>query len=177
LLYFAAVLVLGLAGRPPDGLGLGHDVEMTGFSGFAVQEAVEPERLPQLMELFGSAWWMAERTVDDVAQMLRESDLVLALVQGPTDRLVGFARVLTDYTYLAMVLDVIVSEDFRGAGLGAALMDAVVQHPRLAGVRSVELVCQPDLVSFYRRWGFTDMVGQSRLMRRTSDSLLTSEIV
>ncbi|NEA33736.1 hypothetical protein G3I17_18985 [Streptomyces sp. SID13031] len=54
-------------------------------------------------------------------------------------------------------------------------MDAVVQHPRLAGVRSIELVCRPDLVAFYRRWGFTDKVGRSGLMRRTTDPRLTSE--
>ncbi|WP_329475594.1 GNAT family N-acetyltransferase [Kribbella sp. NBC_01484] len=60
----------------------------------------------------------------------------------------------------------------RGAGLGAALMDAVVSHPRLADVRSIELVCQPELVPFYRRWGFTDEVGRSLLMRRTADARL-----
>ncbi len=47
------------------------------------------------------------------------------------------------------------------------LIDAIVKHPRLADVRSVELVCQPDMVPFYR-WGFTDEVGGSRLMRRPS---------
>jgi GNAT superfamily N-acetyltransferase len=142
---------------------------------FAVQEAIEPERMPQLMELFSSAWWTADRTRDDLTQMLRESELVLTLIHQPTDRLVGFARVLTDYTYLAIVLDVVVSDEFRGSGLGAALMDAVIDHPRLTGVRSIELVCQPDLVPFYRRWDFTDAVGGSRLMRRTTDPRLTSD--
>jgi predicted GNAT family N-acyltransferase len=73
---------------------------------------------------------------------------------------------------LAVVLDVIVASGSRGSGLGAMLMDTVVGHPRLAGVRSIELVCQPDLVEYYRRWGFTERVGRSRLMRRTADPLL-----
>lgn len=33
----------------------------------------------------------------------------------------------------------------------------------------------PDLMPFYRRWGFTDQVGRSRLMRRTSDPRLTNK--
>jgi predicted GNAT family N-acyltransferase len=74
-----------------------------------------------------------------------------------------------------MVLDVVVSDDLRGSGLGAALMDAVIQHPRLTGVQSIELVCQPDLIPFYNRWGFTNEVGQSQLMRRTTDPRLTSK--
>jgi hypothetical protein len=46
------------------------------------------------------------------------------------------------------------------------LPDAIVTHPRLAAVQSLELVCQPDLIAFYRRWGFSNDVGPSRLMRR-----------
>ncbi|GAA3550019.1 GNAT family N-acetyltransferase [Kribbella ginsengisoli] len=144
------------------------------MTSFVPQWSVEPERIPQLMDLFGSAWWTADRTPDDLSQMLRESDLVLALIHQPTDRLVAFTRVLTDYTYLAMLLDVVVADAFRGSGLGAALMDAVIQHPRLTGVQSIELVCQPDLVPFYNRWGFTTEVGNSHLMRRTTNPRLTS---
>ena len=137
-----------------------------------LQEAVDAGRLPQLMELFAGAWWTAGRTADDVTAILAGSDLVITLVHRPTDRLVGFARVLTDGVYLAVVLDVIVASGARGSGLGAMLMDGVVGHPRLAAVRSIELVCQPELMPFYRRWGFTEHVGRSLLMRRTADPLL-----
>lgn len=143
-------------------------------SDVAVSETLEPVRLPQLMGLFASSWWAAERTSAHVAEMVRQSDLVLALVHRPDDRLVGFGRVLTDYTYLAMILDVIVAPEARGAGLGQLLMDGILEHPKLAQVRSVELVCQPELVPFYSRWGFTEQVGRSRLMRRTSDPRLRS---
>jgi predicted GNAT family N-acyltransferase len=137
-----------------------------GRSDVEVREAVEGDRLPQLMELFAAEWWTADRVQDDVAAMLAASDLVFALVQRSTDRLVGFARVLTDGVYLAVVLDVIVSPSARGSGVGRMLLDAILSHPRLAAVRSIELVCQPELLPFYRRWGFTDDVGRSRLMRR-----------
>ncbi|HEY3510433.1 GNAT family N-acetyltransferase [Kribbella sp. NPDC051137] len=114
---------------------------------------------------------MSDRTPADVERLLANSDLAFAVLDD--DKLVGFARVLTDYTYVALMLDVIVDESHRGTGVGAVLLDAVVDHPALADVRSLELVCQPDLVPFYRRWGFTDQVGSSRLMRRTADARLT----
>ncbi|MEV6417359.1 GNAT family N-acetyltransferase [Kribbella sp. NPDC051718] len=148
---------------------------MTKLPEFVVQEAVEPERLAQLTELFTSAWWMTNRSPNDVTQMLQESDLVLSLIHTPTDQLVGFTRILTDYTYVALVLDVVVSNHFRGSGLGTTLMDSVICHPRLADVQSIELVCQPGLIPFYRRWGFTTEVGHSQLMRRTTDPRLTSK--
>jgi GNAT superfamily N-acetyltransferase len=142
------------------------------LSEIEVREAVETDCLPQLMDLFASAWWTAGRTIGDVTRMLAASDLVFALNYRPAGRLVGFARVITDGVYLAVVLDVIVAPGSRGSGLGAMLLEAIVGHPRLAAVRSVELVCQPNLVPFYRRWGFTEQVGRSRLMRRTTDPLL-----
>ena len=124
----------------------------------------------EVLRLFKSAWWTASRDLDGISRMLSRSDVVFALrVDG---RLAGFARVLSDEVYLALILDVIVSPRLRGTGLGAALMDAIVNHPKVRGARSVELVCQPDLMPFYRRWGFTDQVGQSRLMRRTNDPAL-----
>ena len=134
-----------------------------------VSYEVGTDRLPQLMDLYAAEWWTDGRTADDVARMMQATDLVVALVHRPTDRLVGFGRVLTDYTYLALILDVIVAADCRRSGLGALLMDTIVSHARLAGVQSLELVCQPALVPFYRRWGFTDRVGGSGLMRRTTD--------
>ena len=59
-------------------------------------------------------------------------------------------------TYVALIPDVIVAPEFHGCGIGATIMESVVTHPRLAGVRSLELVCQPDVVGFYGRWGSTD---------------------
>jgi N-acetylglutamate synthase-like GNAT family acetyltransferase len=139
---------------------------------FEVSHDVNAVHIPQLMELFASAWWTARRTEADTRAILAGSDVVVTIIERPSSRLVGFARVLTDRTYLAVILDVIVAPDTRGAGVGATVMDAVLRHPWVADVKSVELVCQPDLVAFYRRWGFTDQVGQSRLMRRTADPSL-----
>jgi len=126
----------------------------------------------EALRLFKSAWWTASRDLSGVRTMLSQSDVIFALrLDG---RLEGFARVLSDEVYLALILDVIVSPTRRGEGLGAALMDAIVNHPTVRGARSIELVCQPDLVPFYSRWGFTDRVGRSRLMRRTTDPALVS---
>jgi predicted GNAT family N-acyltransferase len=136
-----------------------------------VASTVPTERIPELAALMRTAWWMSERTTADVERLLGNSDLVLAAMDR--DKLVGFARVLTDYTHVALLLDVIVDESYRGSGVGAVLLDAVVNHAALAEVRSLELVCQPELVAFYRRWGFSEQVGRSRLMRLTADARLT----
>jgi ribosomal protein S18 acetylase RimI-like enzyme len=146
---------------------------MSDSNDMIVIDRLDGIRERQLLALFQSAWWTAKRTPAAVKQMLNGSDAVVGLVDPATDRLVGFARAITDRVFLAVVLDVIVDPDCRGTGLGRRLMDELLKRPELAGVDSIELVCQPELVDFYRRWGFTNEVGGSILMRRTDNPFLT----
>jgi GNAT superfamily N-acetyltransferase len=142
-----------------------------------VIDRLDRRRRRQLLSLFRSAWWTAQRPPEAVERMLRESDVVVGLIDPASDQLVGFARAITDRTFLAVVLDVIVEPDHRGIGLGARLMDELLARPELVDVASIELVCQPELIEFYARWGFSDAVGRSLLMRRTQNALLAGPSV
>lgn len=137
---------------------------------------VPASRLGQLQELYRATWWAATRSDEDVRALLAGSSLVVGLVNRPDDRLLGFARVLTDGRIVALVLDVIVHPDVRGTRLGERLMREVLSLPELEGIDSIELVCQPDLVAFYERFGFTENVGASRLMRRSANPNLVPEV-
>lgn len=67
--------------------------------------------------------------------------------------LVGFARVLTDYTFRAHLGDVLITEAVRGQGLGKALVSAVLAHPELAMVEKWTLTTG-DAHGLYARHGF-----------------------
>ena len=148
---------------------------MTDSNAIEVIDSLDRARREELLALFQDAWWTAARTPEGIERMLQGSDVALGLVDSTSNRLVGFARAITDRVFLAVVLDLIVAPSFRRSGLGARLMDELLARPELADVESVELVCQPELIDFYRRWGFTNSVGRSLLMRRTSNPLLTGE--
>jgi len=120
----------------------------------------------QLHRLYLEEWWTHRRGLDDVRRMLDGSDVVIGLVDEDSERLAGFARVITDFVYKALVLDVIVDKGYRETGLGARLMDELIGHPRLEGVLHFELYCRPELVPFYERWGFTSDLGELQFMRR-----------
>jgi ribosomal protein S18 acetylase RimI-like enzyme len=140
-----------------------------------VLDHVDDTRRPDLLALFASAWWASARADAAVARMLAGSDVVVALVDPACDRMVGFARAISDQTFLAVVLDVIVDPNYRGQGLGKRLVDELLASPGLASVDSVELVCQPELIPFYRGLGFSEEVGRSLLMRRTANPLLQAD--
>jgi GNAT superfamily N-acetyltransferase len=130
-------------------------------------ERLDGDLPEQLHALYLEEWWTHRRNARDVRRMLDGSDVVLAFVDdAQEDRLAGFARVITDFTYKALVLDVIIQADYRKIGLGARMMDEVIGHPKLKDVLHFELYCRPELVPFYERWGFTNDLGVLQFMRR-----------
>jgi predicted GNAT family N-acyltransferase len=129
-------------------------------------DRIDDDQVDDLMRLYAQAWWSRDRCREDVVWMLRNTDLVIGF-REPDGRLIAFARILTDYVYKALLLDVIVDQEHRGGGLGRQLMEAALDHPELASVRHLELYCRPELVPFYRAWGFTDELGELRFMRKT----------
>ncbi len=66
---------------------------------------------------------------------------------------VGFARVISDYATYAYIGNVFVLEPFRGRGLGKWLMECVMRHPRLQGLRRWSLVTS-DAHGLYAHFGF-----------------------
>jgi predicted GNAT family N-acyltransferase len=132
-----------------------------------IVDQLDEPHVHDLVALYQNEWWSKGRTAEDVRKMLAHSDIVFGLVEAESDRLVGFARVLTDRIYRATLYDVIVSGDRRGAELGKRLMDAVTSHPDLAAIEQLELHCLPELEPFYAKWGFVhNTTGTSTLRRR-----------
>lgn len=125
-------------------------------------EAFEGQRTHELYALYCKEWWTQGRTFDEMTDMLVHSDLVLGCCSDD-GQLVGFARVLTDYTFKALIFDVIIDEDFRGHGLGQSIVNRIINHETLSRVRSFELYCPERLVPFYEKLGFAK--GTSLLLR------------
>jgi predicted GNAT family N-acyltransferase len=130
-------------------------------------ERIDDSQRGDLMELYRHEWWTNQRRDEDVAQMLQHSDLVVGVCTDPGGQLVGFTRVLTDGVFKALIFDVIVARPHRHTGLGRQLMDYVLNHSMLAGVRHIELYCKPELIPFYEQWGFTPAGPEVNFLRMT----------
>ena len=76
---------------------------------------------------------------------------------------IGFARVVTDYATFAYLADVFVIENARGRGVSKLLMDAIVAHPRLQGLRRWMLATR-DAHGLYARYGFEPLAAPERFM-------------
>ncbi|HVO80729.1 MAG TPA: GNAT family N-acetyltransferase [Terriglobales bacterium] len=76
---------------------------------------------------------------------------------------VGFARVISDYATYGYIGDVFVLESQRGQGLGKWLMECIMQHPQLQGLRRWGLVTK-DAHGLYTRFGFRPLKSPEKHM-------------
>lgn len=81
-------------------------------------------------------------------------------------RLVGYARVVTDRATFAWLCDVYVDPSARGAGVGVALMEAVLAELTDLQVRRT-LLATADAHGLYAKFGFEPMTEPERWMLRT----------
>ncbi len=88
--------------------------------------------------------------------------MLFALVEG--EELVGFTRVLSDFVYKALILDVIIARPYRGKGWGQSLMQQVIDHPRLQSTHHLELYCLPEMEPFYKTFGFQTQAKEANLL-------------
>lgn len=78
---------------------------------------------------------------------------------------VAFARVVSDYATFAYLVDVYVLEEHRGNGYSKRLMDAVMAHPDLQGLRRFMLATS-TVHGLYAQYGFTPPLRPASLMER-----------
>src|SRR5271154_7261788 len=76
---------------------------------------------------------------------------------------VGFARVISDFATIAYIGDVFVLETHRDRGLGKWLMECIVAHPELQGLRRWILTTR-DAHGLYSQVGFAPVKAPERYM-------------
>ena len=76
---------------------------------------------------------------------------------------VGFARVVTDLATYAYLADVLILESYRRRGLADWLVESILAHPQLQGLRRFALITR-DAGPLYERHGFTAPASPSGYM-------------
>ena len=79
------------------------------------------------------------------------------------DRQIGFAKVITDFTTIAYLGDVFILDKFRGLGLSKLLMETIMHHPELQGLRRWILLTA-DAHELYRKFGWSNINDPARWM-------------
>jgi len=124
----------------------------------------DPARLDLSLvaEFLSSSYWAGGIPFDTVARSVTNS-LCFSLLDQ--QRQIGFARVISDYATVAYLGDVFILPSHRGLGLSKWLMDCVVDHPELQGLRRW-LLATADAHGLYRQYGFEPLANPQLFMER-----------
>lgn len=117
---------------------------------YARIDTLEVERL---IDLYRASSLARYRPLDDpaiVAQMIRHANLMVAAWDGGL--LVGLARTLTDFGYVAYLADLVVRESHQKRGIGTRL----IRETQLClGERAkIVLIAAPEAEDYYPKIGF-----------------------
>jgi N-acetylglutamate synthase-like GNAT family acetyltransferase len=75
-------------------------------------------------------------------------------VHDEDGNLIAFVNVISDGIGDAFLVDLIVHPDDQGKGIGQALVTKAINDLRSDGIRTIEVIFQPYLETFYRACGF-----------------------
>jgi ribosomal protein S18 acetylase RimI-like enzyme len=80
------------------------------------------------------------------------------------DEMVGMGRAISDGVSDAYIQDVTVLAEYRGLGLGARIMDEIIDFLRRRRIGWIGLIAEPGTLAFYQRRGFAAMEGYSPML-------------
>lgn len=110
--------------------------------------------LNQVIDLYTSSTLGERRPIDDrqiMADMLLHANLVVTAWEG--NLLVGIARSLTDFTYVAYLADLAVRVSHQKKGVGKKLI--ALTRERMGPRSFVVLLSAPAAAEYYPKIGFT----------------------
>jgi GNAT superfamily N-acetyltransferase len=107
------------------------------------------------------SYWSEEIPIDIVKKSIQGS-LCFGVYQG--SRQVGFARMITDRATFAYLADVFIDDGHRGKGLSKWLMETIMSHPDLQGLRRI-LLATRDAHKLYNQFGFKPLDRPESIMQ------------
>lgn len=122
---------------------------------FKIIEGSESMNVDEVVRLLKQTYWADKRSRAKIEKSMRHSACYGVDVNG---RLVGFARVITDWATTYYLCDVVIDAEYRGRGLGKALVAHILSQPEYADLRG--MLITRDAHALYQKFGFEVLDGR-----------------
>lgn len=129
-----------------------------------IKRGIEDLDIPMISEFLRNAYWSIGRTEEQVRHSIQNSICFGVYID---ENQIGFARVITDKTIFAYVMDVFVLPEFRGNGYSINLMKYILKESDLLHVEKWFLATK-DAHDLYRKFGFLPIKHPDKLLERGS---------
>jgi len=121
--------------------------------------------LKLIHHVISSSYWAKGRSFKEVKRSIDNSICYGIYMDS---RQIGFARIVTDLTTIAYLMDVFIVEEFQGNGLSKILLNYILDDKRFNSVKKWMLATK-DTHSLYEKFGFRKLKMTGNLMEKVSD--------
>lgn len=110
--------------------------------------------IQEYWRLFDSTGWNVDYkfSIDELRKAIETCWYSISAYSG--NILVGYGRIISDGVHHAFIVDLIVSPDYQGNGIGSKLLQNLIQKCTWHSIRDIQLFSAKNKFTFYERFGF-----------------------
>ena len=124
---------------------------------YRIIDGAEKINIDEVVRLLRMTYWADKRSVDQIRKSMQNSSCYGVTINDE-NKLVGFARVISDYATTYYLCDVIIDTSYQHMGLGTALVSHIESLPEYAGLRGILIT--RDAHDLYRKYGYEVLNGR-----------------
>ncbi len=113
-------------------------------------------------DFISSSYWGKGRKVEETKKCVKNSLNFGIYLNG---KQIGYARIVSDLTVFAYIMDVFITETERGKGYSILLMDKIFNHSELKEVKNWKL-STIDVHILYQKYGFELLKNPQNMMEK-----------
>ena len=113
-------------------------------------------------EFLTKAYWAKGRTIEEVKKSIEHC---LCFGVYLDEKQIGFARIATDFTVFAYIMDVFILPEYQGNGYSKQLMKAINEEPQLKSCK-VWMLKTSDAHGLYKQFGYSELKHPEKVMER-----------
>lgn len=125
---------------------------------YSIITGAENFKIDEVMSLLATTYWAQNRPKDTVLKSMQNS-VCCGIRLEESKKLVGFARVISDFATTYYICDVVVDEKYRKCGFGKALISHIENSPEYKGLRGVLIT--RDAHGLYEKFGYKTLDGRA----------------
>ncbi|MGJ8647278.1 MAG: GNAT family N-acetyltransferase [Marinomonas colpomeniae] len=131
------------------------------ISGYRVSSDTNDMDVSVIHEYVSRSYWAKNIPLSTMETAMNNS-LCFGVFTDAGDQ-VAFARMITDTATFAYLADVFVLEEHRGKGISKLIMENIMAHPKLQGLRRMALATS-DAHGLYEQFGFKALASPESFM-------------
>ena len=131
---------------------------------YRIVDGPDKMKLEDIVRLLRMTYWADKRPIEKIEKSVRNSSCY-GLYLEDSDKLAGFARVISDYATAYYLCDVIIDTEYQHQGLGTALVSYINSLPEFSGLRG--FLITRNAHGLYRKFGYE--VVNDRVMLKEPD--------